>query len=272
VSVRIINGDCREVLATLPDESVHCCVTSPPYWGAQRDYGVVGQLGHEKTPEAFVAELVPIFREVRRALRSDGVLWLNMGDSYAASGKGGGGKMMQSRGEEWGDRNHLKGWRSPPPGYKQKDLVGVPWMLAFALRADGWYLRRDVVWNKQAATEPTRSDRPAMSHEPLFLFAKSLRYQFDTSSLPHGTVWNISPQGADGHKAAFPPALVEPCILSGCPRGGMVLDPFFGAGTTGLVADRHQRDCIGIELNAAYAEIAQRRIASDAGLFAEIAA
>lgn len=272
MSVSILVGDCRERLRELPDASVHCCVTSPPYWGAQRDYGHDGQLGHEKTPEAFVAELVAIFAEVRRVLRDDGVLWLNMGDSYAASGKGGGGKMMLARGHQWGHRAHLKGWRSPPPGYKQKDLVGVPWMLAFALRADGWFLRRDVIWNKQAATEPARADRPSVSHEPMFLLSKARRYHFDITPLPHGTVWSISTQGAEGHGAAFPPALIEPCILAGCPTGGTVLDPFFGAGTTGLVADRLGRDCIGVELNPEYAAIAERRIQGDAGMFAEVAA
>lgn len=155
-----MTGDCRDALPMLPDNSVQCIVTSPPYWGAQRDYGHPGQIGMEKTPEEFVAVLVAIFREVRRVLRDDGVLWLNLGDSYAASGKGGGGKMMLARGHQWGHRAHLKGWRSPPPGYKEKDLVGVPWMTAQALRGDGWTLRRDVVWNKGSATEPTRGPIP----------------------------------------------------------------------------------------------------------------
>lgn len=272
MSVRILTGDCREVLRTLPDQSVHCVVTSPPYWGAQRDYGHAAQMGMEKTPETFVGALVEIFDEVRRVLRDDGVLWLNMGDSYAASGKGGGGKMMLARGHQWGHRSHLKGWRSPPPGYKQKDLVGVPWLLAMGLRASGWYLRRDIIWDKGSATEPTRADRPSGSHEMLFLFSKSLRYQFDGAGLPHGTVWRVSPQGYEGHSAAFPPDLIEPCIKAGCPIGGTVLDPFGGAGTTGLVADRLQRNAVLIELNPEYVEIAKRRLAGDAGMFAEVAA
>jgi len=272
VSVRIITGDARGRLKEMPDDSVHCVVTSPPYWGAQRDYGMTNQIGMEKTPEAFIDELVAVFREVRRVLRQNGVLWVNMGDSYAASGKGGGGKMMLARGHQWGHRAHLKGWRSPPPGYKQKDLVGVPWLLASSLRKDGWTLRRDIVWDKGSATEPTRADRPSGSHEMLFLFSRALRYDFDPKPLPHGTVWRVRPCGHDGHGAAFPPDLIRPCILAGCPEGGTVLDPFAGAGTTGLVADRLGRDCILIELNPAYAAMAERRIRADAPLLVEASA
>lgn len=270
MSVRILLGDCRERLRDLPDASVQCCITSPPYWGAQRDYGHPDQLGHERTPETFVSALVEIFDDVRRVLRDDGTLWLNIGDSYAASGKGGGGKLMLARGHKWDHRKHLKGWRSPPPGYKEKDLVGVPWMLAFALRLRGWYLRRDIIWNKTAATEPTRSDRPSGSHEMLFLFSKSKRYRCDPSALPHGTVWSVKPVGFEGHGAAFPPALIEPLVRASSDEGGGVLDPFFGAGTTGLVAARLKRFCTGIELNNSFAELAMRRIHDDAGLFADV--
>lgn len=260
MTISILCGDSREELDLMPSGSVNCIVTSPPYWGAQRDYGMDGQFGMERTPEEFVVNLVAVFREARRVLRDDGCLWLNIGDSYAASGKGGGGKMMLARGHQWGHRAHLKGWRSAPPGYKQKDLVGVPWLLATAMRADGWYLRRDIVWDKKTATEPTRADRPSGSHEMLFLFSKSTKYQFDTKALPHGTVWRVSTKGHKGHSAAFPPDLIEPCVLAGCPVGGTVLDPFFGAGTTGLVAERNGRNSIGIELNPAYVEIAKRRL------------
>lgn len=261
-------GDCRVVLPTMDAQSVQCCITSPPYWGAQRDYECEAQLGHERTPEQFVVELVSVFREVRRVLRDDGCLWLNIGDSYAASGKGGGGKLALARGYKWEHRKHLKGWRSPPPGYKQKDLVGVPWMLAFALRADGWFLRRDIVWDKLSATEPTRSDRPSGSHEMLFLLTKNRRYHFDPTPLPHGTVWKISPKGFDGHSAAFPPALVKPCIEASCPKGGVVLDPFGGSGTVGAVAKGLGRNSVLIELNPSFAEVSERRNAPY-GLFAE---
>lgn len=272
MTVTILNGDCRDILKTLPSESVNCVVTSPPYWGAQRDYGHKGQIGMERTPEEFVGALVEIFEDVRRVLREDGVMWLNIGDSYAASGKGGGGKLMASRGDKWAHRKHLKGWRSPPPGYKEKDLVGVPWMLAMRMRLSGWYLRRDIVWDKGAATEPVRSDRPSGSHEMIFLFAKSKSYAFDGKGLPHGTVWKISPRGYEGHSAAFPTELVVPCIAAGCPVGGTVLDPFGGAGTTGLVADRMQRHAILLELNPTYAALAEHRIHNDAPLFAGDAA
>lgn len=270
MSVRIIVGDALEQLRILPDESVHCVISSPPYWGAQRDYGNAGQLGMEKTPEGFVAALVAVFREARRVLRADGVLWLVIGDSYAASGKGGGGKMMMARGHQWGHRAHLKGWRSPPPGYKQKDLVGVPWLLAMALRQDGWTLRRDIVWDKGSATEPTRADRPSGSHEMVFLFSRALRYSFDSSCLPHGTVWRVTPEGCEGHGAAFPPALIKPCVLAGSPEGGTILDCFGGASTTGLVADRNGRNAILIELNPEYAEIGRARLVRDGGMFMDV--
>jgi len=272
VTVSILVGDCREKLRELADGSVNCIVTSPPYWGAQRDYGMPGQLGMETTPETFAGSLVEVFDECRRVLRDDGSFWLNLGDSYAASGKGGGGKLMAKRGGKWDHRKHLTGWRNAPPGYKQKDLVGVPWLVATKLRTAGWYLRRDVVWNKGSATEPTRADRPAGSHEMLFLFSKNKDYHFDVSKLPHGTVWTVSPRGYDGHSAAFPPDLIEPCIAASCPPGGTVLDPFGGAGTTGLVADRLRLNAILIELNPEFAELAEQRIAADRGMFTDEAA
>jgi DNA modification methylase len=272
VSVRILVGDARAKLRELAASSVQCCVTSPPYWGAQRDYEHPGQLGHERTPEAYITEVVAVFEEVRRVLADDGVCWLNIGDSYAASGKGGGGKLMLARGHKWDHRKHLKGWRSPPPGYKEKDLVGIPWMLAFALRNAGWFLRRDIIWDKSAATEPARADRPSGSHEMLFLLSKRKRYAFDPEPLPHGTVWKVKPLGYEGHGAAFPPALIEPCILSGCSKGGTVLDPFGGSGTAGLVADRLQRNAILIEINPEFAALAGRRICADGPMFAAVEA
>lgn len=273
MTVTILQGDCRDVLKTLPSASVHCIVTSPPYWGAQRDYSGTGdaQLGMEETPEAYVDSLVAAFDAARRVLRPDGVAWINIGDSYAASGKGGGGKLMLARAGKWAHRAALKGWRSPPPGYKQKDLVGVPWLLATRLRASGWYLRRDIVWDKGTATEPTRADRPSGSHELFFLLSRSVHYWFDQTVLPHGTVWRVSPAGFDGHSAAFPPNLISPCIAAGCPQGGTVLDPFFGSGTTGLVADRIGRHCIGIDLNPTFCDLARRRVADDAPLLTEVA-
>lgn len=273
MSVRILEGDALQVLQTLPDCSVQCCVTSPPYWGAQRDYGMPGQLGMERTPELFVAALVGVFVEVRRVLRDDGVLWLNIGDSYAASGKGGGGSAMKKRGDAWGHRERMKGWRGAPPGYKNKDIVGVPWLLAFALRSSGWYLRRDVVWAKPTSNEPTRADRPVGAHEMLFLLSKSEDYSFTLPEKQMTSVWRVSSDGAHGgvHFATMPAGLIEPCIRSGSKEGDTILDPFSGAGTTALVADRLGRDAIGIELNPEYAALSKNRIHSDNPLFGDVA-
>lgn len=255
----LILADARKI--PLRDGCVQCVVTSPPYWGAQRDYGAAGQIGMERTPEGFVDALADVFDDVRRVLDGSGVLWLNMGDSYAASGKGGGGSMMAKRGEAWGNRKHLKGWRSAPPGYKQKDLVGVPWMLAFELRKRGWYFRRDVVWEKATPNEPTRDDRPSSSHEFVMLFSKSKRYRFDTSVIPHGSVWKVSSDGAFGeHTATMPEQIVLRCVLSGSRPGDLVFDPFGGSGTTVRVARRFNRRGVMLDLNPKYLQLAKDRI------------
>lgn len=312
MSVRILTGDCRELLRTIPAGSVNCCVTSPPYYGL-RDYGVDGQMGLEETPEAFVEELVQVFALVREVLRDDGTLWLNIGDSYAGSwGAQGHGPSSASIMARHQINNHPKKasqtGKIKTAGVKPKDLYGVPWMLAFALRADGWYLRQDIIWSKPNPMPESVRDRCTKSHEYLFLLSKCERYHCDTDALrepasdtgrggieriqspsarPPGSspqklaridyskqgrnkrsVWTIPTSPfAGAHFATFPPALVEPCILAGCPAGGVVLDPFGGAGTTGLVADRLQRDAILIELNPAYAEMALNRIRDEAPLF-----
>jgi DNA modification methylase len=331
-------GDCLEVLRRLPDECVQTVVTSPPYWGL-RDYGVDGQIGLEDTPEEYVQHLMDVFREVRRVLREDGTLWLNLGDSYASGGKGGGGSFMQERRDgSWQHRSQVNGWKSPPPGLKQKDLVGIPWRVAFALQADGWYLRSDIIWAKPNPMPESVTDRPTRSHEYVFLLAKSPRYYYDAAAIrepsatevptrepdangstitgaPHSRhslgeaipakqrrqdkqrghsrrhagfnerwdrmtkaeqcalgrnkrdVWTVPTSPfPEAHFATYPPALIEPCILAGCPEGGIVLDPFNGAGTTGLVALRHGRRYIGIELNPEYVSMSERRIISDAPL------
>jgi DNA modification methylase len=343
VTVRILEGDCRDILRTLPDESVHCIVTSPPYFGL-RDYGVDGQMGLEATPEEFVAGMVAVFAACRRVLRDDGTLWLNIGDSYATSGgPGWQGKNGQRSDRRFtGTRNTVamrEQARTAYAGHKPKDLIGIPWMLAFALRADGWYLRQDIIWAKPNPMPESVTDRCTKAHEYIFLFSKSARYNFDQAAIlepaspnTHArmaqdveaqigsaranggaktngnmkavargkstanepnvknnssfaesgclrviernkrSVWTIATQPfKEAHFATFPPALVEPCILAGCPQGGVCLDPFGGAGTTGLVADRLQRDAILIELNPEYAEIARRRITGDSPLFAEVA-
>jgi DNA modification methylase len=307
--VQIINADCRTALKGLADASVNCCVTSPPYFGL-RDYDVAGQIGLELTPDAFVAELVDVFREVRRVLREDGSLWVNMGDTYQnAKGQSGGFDPKQPA------RRHLRAARPQDrtiPGLKPKDLIGVPWMLAFALRADGWYLREEIIWNKPNAMPDPTKDRCTRSQEHIFHLSKSRRYYHDGDAIKepavsdHGSgngfarparlsyqntdgtargnseqwtsvggmrnkrsVWTVPTKPfAEAHFAVFPPDLVEPCILASCPEGGTVLDPFGGAGTTALVADRHNRNAILIELNPEYAALARRRIDADAPLLA----
>lgn len=393
---RILHGDALETLRTLPSESIHCVITSPPYWG-QRDYGVRGQLGLEQTPAEYIANMVAVFAEVRRVLRKDGVAWVNMGDAYANNAstskiprveQGNGTGVFRIPGEE-----HVQARRQQPnrltpmkhSGLKHKDLVGVPWMLALALRDDGWYLRSDVIWHKPNAMPESVRDRPSMDHEHIFLLARSARYYYDADAIrephrslnrppgnksrafldrdPHHhtgekrrpgqeqsyhaagrnkrTVWTIATKPYKGaHFATFPPALVEPCLLAGtsprvCERCGapwrrqvardhqfaggsgragrtpediagtgkrgdagrlvgkhlrlgpvitvatlgwqptcrhhdamgsahaIVLDPFFGAGTVGVVARRHQRHYLGIDLNAEYIAQAEARIAAE---------
>lgn len=302
----IIVGDAFKCLRDLSDSSVHCCVTSPPYWGL-RDYGVDGQLGLEKTPEEYTEKLVKVFREVRRVLRDDGTLWLNLGDSYATgagSARSPGGKCFgkQNKVIEAGAYISSQPNRRPIKGLKPKDLVGIPWRVAFALQGDGWYLRSEIIWHKSNCLPESVKDRPTKAHETIFLLAKSKTYFFDMDAIrePHSSdslrrtkrkfvykhkppgqtghtltpdgfchpkgknkrsVWKISTKPFKGaHFATFPPDLIEPCILAGCPKGGTVLDPFFGAGTTGLVAIRHQRRFVGIEINQAYADMATKRL------------
>ncbi|CAO4179634.1 site-specific DNA-methyltransferase [Methylorubrum aminovorans] len=280
MSVRILTGDCRDVLATLPDESVHCVVTSPPYFGL-RDYGVAGQIGLEDTPAAFVAEMAAVFREVRRVLRNDGTLWLNLGDTYNNR------RRLRSSSHQPSLNGYSEGsWAEASAaglvrmsylrdGLKEKDAIGVPWTVAMALRTDGWFLRQEIIWRKTfGKPEPTK-DRLPSRHEPIFMLSKSKAYHFDRSALPAwaaSSVWDVAPTGHDEHGAAFAAAVVEPCVLAGCPIGGTVLDPFGGAGTTGLVSDRLGRDAILIELNPAYATIARDRLARDGGMFANLAA
>lgn len=277
MTVRILKGDCRDVLRTLEPESVHCVVTSPPYFGL-RDYGVEGQIGLEPTPDAFVAELVAVFREVRRVLRSDGTLWLNLGDSYNNRTRV---RPSSHKPIRCGDR---KSWAESARDrevrmsisdgdLKEKDLFGIPWLVVLALRRDGWWLRQEIIWAKPIGKLDVAGDRPQTTHETIHLLAKSKRYYFAGDELPEwakSSVWSVAATGHQSHGAAFPPALIEPCIKAGCQLGGTVLDPFGGAGTTGLVADRLKRNAILIELNPEYAAMAKRRIKSDAPLFADV--
>lgn len=259
----IFEGDALLVLQRLPGESVQCVVTSPPYWGL-RDYNNPDQIGLETTLPQFINRLTSTFREVRRVLRPDGVFWLNIGDGYTSGNRG---------------------WRAPdkknparamdvrpdtPEGLKPKDLLGIPWRLAFALQDDGWYLRADIIWNKPNAMPESVKDRPTRSHEYLFMFTKSEKYFYDRTAVlePNGrnrrTVWDIHTQGFNGaHFATFPPRLVEPCILASSRPGDVVLDPFFGSGTVGVVAQQLDRRYAGIELNPEYVALAARRLAAE---------
>lgn len=305
----IINGDCLEALRKLPDESVHCCVTSPPYY-ALRDYGVKGQIGQEKTPEEYIQRLVEVFRELKRVLRSDGTFWLNIADTYCGTGS-----KRDGRDPKYpkGRNGQAAAVNRHTPFCKAKDMIGIPWMLAFALRRDGWYLRSDIIWMKGNAMPESAKDRPSRSYEHIFLFTKSPCYYYDqksvaepvaestlarmrygrssTSKYAHAApgqsvqklncpcsascgnpekrfrnkrdVWLINTVPYRGsHYAAFPPKLAETCILAGCPENGIVIDPFFGSGTTGAVAQSLRRQYIGIELNADYCELARKRINS----------
>jgi len=335
MSVRILLGDCRERLRGLPDGMAQTCVTSPPYFGL-RDYGVDGQIGLEATPDAFVGAMVEVFREVRRVLRDDGTLWLNLGDSYANDGKWGGSTGGKHVSSLHGDSGI--GRQKRMTGLKPKDLIGIPWRVAFALQADGWYLRQDIIWAKPNPMPESVRDRCTKSHEYIFLLSKGPRYYFDANAIAEGlapasvarlaqdveaqagsqrvpgktngamkavggrrrgvpprheglessdqsgldqverggrrnkrSVWTVATQPfREAHFATYPPELIEPCILAGSPRGGLVLDPFGGAGTTGLVADRLGRDALLIELNPEYAEIARKRLTGDAGMFAQV--
>lgn len=250
-------GDCRELLKEMAADGVRVqmCVTSPPYWGGLRDYGMTGQIGLERDPSEYVQAMVEVARGVRELLVDGGTLWLNVADAYAASGKGGGGNAGDRL--AWETVRERKGFRMPPKGYKMKDLVLASFALAEALRADGWYLRSTIIWKKPAAIEPTRLDRPAVSHEYLFLLSNSevyTAYQPGASWWSH-SVWEIT-QDRDGiHPAAFPRQLAARCIEVGSRAGDVVLDPFMGSGTVAEVCTDMSRNWIGCEINPKYAAI-----------------
>lgn len=327
-----MTGDSREVIRTLPDKQFHTCVTSPPYFGL-RDYGHDDQMGLEETPEKYVAAMVELFREVRRVLRDDGTVWLNLGDSYAGGGRGGNGDNITGRGKNASQCSHFV-----PADLKPKDLMGIPWRVAFALQSDGWCLRQDIIWAKPNPMPESVRDRCTKAHEYIFLLSKSPKYYYDHEAIkepasylqpnspesiksPHGqgftrrakgnrktfrgggkytdnqsfdntmkvendsvgnepnesltrnkrSVWTVSTKPfSEAHFATFPPELIEPCILAGCPEGGEVLDPFGGAGTTGLVSQQNRRNCTLIEVNPDYVKLAEKRIKGDNPLFSEV--
>ncbi len=253
----LLEGDVSEIILRLPDCSVQCIVTSPPYWGL-RDYGISGQIGLEPTLATYLHRLTSIFAELRRILKPDGTLWLNIGDGYTSGNRG-------WRAPDKKNPNRAMSTRPDnPPGLKDKELLGVPWRLALALQADGWFLRSDIIWNKPNAMPESVKDRPTRAHEYLFMFAKEENYYYDADSVKESTddggtrnrrsVWNINTSPSSGnHIAAFPEELVKPCILASTKQNDFVLDPFFGCGTVGVVCNRLKRQFIGIELNPDYA-------------------
>jgi len=273
VTVRILKGDCRVELQAIEPASIHAVVTSPPYW-RQRDYGIAEQIGMEDHPDGYVKALVETFRAMRPALRDDATVWLNIGEKWAAGGNGGGGSCMAKRRDiAWAHARKARGWRSPPSGYKDKDMVGAPWTVALALRDDGWWLRQAVIWDKSTATEPPRSDRPSISHEYLFQLGKTANPATHDpgESWFYSSVWTVRPQPRpEDHPAMMADEIVRRCIVCSSRPGDTILDPFGGAGTTGLVADQLGRNAVLVELNPEYATIAARRITRDAGMFADV--
>lgn len=347
---KIYHGDSLEILKSLPSDSVDCCITSPPYY-ALRDYGIEGQIGLEETPEEYIEKLVSVFHEVKRVLVGEGTLWLNIGDSYWGSGSRGfdftnkfsAASKVQQGSKETHDLHNIPKLTGEVNGYKTKDLIGIPWMLAFALRADGWYLRQDIIWAKKNCMPESVRDRCVKSHEYIFLMSKNPKYYFDYKAIqtpasdvskkraqyglktnqPEGMVehfdtekmgdkfvpdmanardvwdegryknlqydgqrnhtmherraegfkdieytmankrdvWRVSCSSyKEAHFATFPEELIRPCIKAGCPKGGIVLDPFFGSGTTGAVAIQEGCNYIGIELNGDYIKLAEDRL------------
>ena len=332
---RIYQGDALGVLATFDDNTIDCCVTSPPYF-ALRDYGIDGQIGVETTPESYIMRLTEVFKEVYRVLKPEGTLWVNIGDSYNGSG----GNHKEGHKNDSGFQGNIGvkygGKGAKVDGLKPKDLIGIPWMLAFSLRNAGWYLRQDIIWQKVNPMPESVKDRCTKSHEYIFLMSKSQKYYFDyeaiqeeatgydgrkdtmmkgskkydTQIMPNQSVQSMAKNGherwkfkskncqydgqrpnsmhlkrefgmtdevypvrnkrdvwsinvkpcKEAHFATYPEELVAPCILAGCPQGGIVLDPFMGSGTTGIVANKLCRHYVGIELNPDYVKIAERRI------------
>ena len=300
---KIICANALDGLKTLADNSVDMCVTSPPYYGL-RDYGESGQIGMEQTPQEYIEHLTEIFMEVHRVLKPTGTLWINIGDSYAGSGKGPMSLAVAGNGKNSKVHEVPKTW----DGIKPKDMIGIPWTLAFSLRAKGWYLRSDIIWHKTNCLPESVKDRPTKCYEHIFLLSKSRKYYYDYKAIQEPLkqvskerykrgrsaeskyaregmqkningvredsshfdqeykrkrdVWEVSTNTfkMDEHFAMYPEKLIEPCILAGSKKDGIVLDPFFGSGTTGVVAKKHGREYIGIDINAKYCKLAEKRI------------
>ena len=268
----ILFGDCVETLKQF-DEKARCCITSPPYYGL-RDYGGEDcQIGLEESPEEYIQKLVKVFREVRNNLTEDGTLWVNIGDSYYNYRPGKGQSLVKqsvsTNKQDLPDNCPRRG--NKLKGYKEKDLIGIPWMLAFALRKDGWYLRQDIIWNKPNPMPESVRDRCTKSHEYLFLLSKNQNYYFDVDVIKEPTrrkrsVWNVQTKPyKDAHFAVYPPELIEPCILASSQQNDIILDPFMGSGTTAAVAKSLGRYYIGCELHEDYGKLIENRISQQGG-------
>jgi len=304
MNIQILQGNCIETLQKLDDKSINTCITSPPYWGLRNYNNEEKQLGMEDTPEEFVDNLVKVFREVKRVLRDDGTVWLNLGDSYSS-----GGRTTTTNQSLRGDKDYGVTRPKPSKGIKPKDLIGIPWRVALALQQDGWYLRQDIIWHKPNPMPESVKDRCTKAHEYIFLLSKNVKYYFDNEAIkepvkkdwgtrdrtkgkyhnegtglqPHSgltksydkknkrSVWTVTTKPFKGaHFATFPKDLIEPCVLAGCPEGGTVLDPFGGSGTTGIVAVNHNRNAVLCELNQEYIDLAKDRINQEGGMFVDI--
>lgn len=278
-SITLHLGDSLEVLRTLPDASVDCCVTSPPYYGL-RDYGVTGQYGLESTPMGYVEAMRAVFAEVRRVLAADGTLWLNAGDSYSSEPPG--SSPYADRKTTLSSKRHSPATKAMRESVRaaavdrtkflpRKNLMGIPWRVALALQDDAWILRNDIIWHKTNAMPESAKDRLSNKHEHLFMFAKSPRYWFAPDAGPNpGDVWSIPTQPfAEAHFACYPVALPERAILAGCKPGGIVLDPFSGSGTTGLAAAKHGHPYVGIDISRDFLDMSLRTRLSQPTLMGE---
>jgi len=308
MNINILQGNCIETLQKLDDKSINTCITSPPYWGLRNYNNEEKQLGMEDTPEEFVDNLVKVFREVKRVLRDDGTVWLNLGDSYSS-----GGRTTTTNQSLRGDKDYGVTRPKPSKGIKPKDLIGIPWRVALALQKDGWYLRQDIIWHKPNPMPESVKDRCTKAHEYIFLLSKNVKYYCDMELIrepikesnkgfimarartaqgalggknKHNmerrnykeikgankrSVWTVTTKPFKGaHFATFPMDLIEPCVLAGCPEGGTVLDPFGGSGTTGIVAVNHNRHAVLCELNQEYIDLAKKRIGEQTGFLATI--
>jgi DNA modification methylase len=307
-TAKILVGDNRASLKTLPEKYVQTVVTSPPYWGL-RDYGNDNQLGLEATPEEFIENLCQVFDEVWRVLKDDGTLWVNLGDSYVGTGSKGDFKDPKNPN---GRNGQIVALNNKVAGLKSKDLVGIPWRFAFAMQARGWYLRQDIIWAKPNPMPESVTDRCTKSHEYIFLLTKSARYFYDNVAIkePASTepqardknaegyqadyaggdrfsagervfgadgmrnkrdVWTVATKPYSGaHFAVYPPELIKPCVLAGSREGDIILDPFSGSGTTGEVALQNGRNYIGLELSPDYAALSEARIGNAVGMFGSV--